>query len=247
MTATTGIPSGYNRKNPSGQAVLAYDKSGVPVKAEYGTAVYDLSAGKFQGVPKQAGLRETIEKAVERSRERYKTPKEVLRAEDEIRFDKKETAIFFDTAGKELLRTAGEADRVDVALTDEQASQLRGSVITHNHPTSEKVNKSDPRWRGTSFSSADIKLAAELELVEARAVSFGYRFSMRPPPEGWSEETWPEILASFERNSATVTRELMIAVRNGEMTVAEAEARVQHEAWKLTAAELGMKYRRSAK
>jgi SPP1 gp7 family putative phage head morphogenesis protein len=247
VTATTGIPAGYNKKNPSGQAVLAYDKSGVPVKAEYGTAVYDLSAGKFQGVPKQAGLRETIEQAVARSRERYQTPKEVLRAEDAIRFDTKETALFFDTEGKEILRAAGEADRIELDLTDEQASQLRGSVMTHNHPTEVKVKKSDPRWKGASFSTDDIKVAAELGLAEARAVTFGYRFSMRPPAGGWSEETVPEILASFERNRAKVARELMIAVRSGEMTVAEAEARVQHEVWKLVAAELGLKYRRSAK
>jgi uncharacterized protein with gpF-like domain len=84
VTATTGTPAGYNRKNPSGQAELAYDKSGVPVKAEYGTAVYDLDAGKFQGVPKQGGLRETIEKAVERSRERYKTPKAARGGRDQV-------------------------------------------------------------------------------------------------------------------------------------------------------------------
>jgi SPP1 gp7 family putative phage head morphogenesis protein len=66
--ALGSMPAGYNHNNPSGEAQLVYDKSGSPVKAEYGTAVHDLSAGRFQGIPKQGGLRETIEAGVARAR-----------------------------------------------------------------------------------------------------------------------------------------------------------------------------------
>jgi SPP1 gp7 family putative phage head morphogenesis protein len=66
--ALASHPNGYNPHNPSGEAQLVYDKSGSPIKAEYGTAVHDLSAGKFQGIPRQGGLRETIEAGVGRAR-----------------------------------------------------------------------------------------------------------------------------------------------------------------------------------
>jgi SPP1 gp7 family putative phage head morphogenesis protein len=68
VTTLGSMPKGYNHHNPSGAAQLVYDKAGNPVKAEYGTAVHDLSAGKFQGIPKQGSLRETIEAGVERAR-----------------------------------------------------------------------------------------------------------------------------------------------------------------------------------
>jgi SPP1 gp7 family putative phage head morphogenesis protein len=66
--ALASYPEGYDHLNPSGEAQLVYDKSGSPMKAEYGTAVHDLSAGRFQGIPRQGGLRETIEAGVERAR-----------------------------------------------------------------------------------------------------------------------------------------------------------------------------------
>lgn len=66
--AVGSMPQGYNHLNPSGDAQLVYDTSGSPVKAEYGTAVHDLSAGRFQGIPRQGGLRETIEAGVARAR-----------------------------------------------------------------------------------------------------------------------------------------------------------------------------------
>ena len=67
VTATDGRPEGYDHSNPSGEAQLVYNKSGVPVKAEWGTSVYDLSTGKFTGVPPQAGLKQAIEEASARA------------------------------------------------------------------------------------------------------------------------------------------------------------------------------------
>lgn len=61
-------PRGYNHTNPSGEAPLAFDARGIPAKAESGTAVYDLSVGKFKGIPRQGGLREAVEAGVKRSK-----------------------------------------------------------------------------------------------------------------------------------------------------------------------------------
>ena len=68
-TARAELPDGYDHSNPSGEAQLAYDDAGNPAKAESGTAVYDLAASKFKGVPPQGGLQGTIESAARRAKE----------------------------------------------------------------------------------------------------------------------------------------------------------------------------------
>lgn len=68
VIALASPPAGYDPSNPSGEAQLSYGKDGSPAKAEWGTAVYDLSAGRFQGVPVQGGLKETVEGASRRAR-----------------------------------------------------------------------------------------------------------------------------------------------------------------------------------
>lgn len=72
VTALTSIPRRYNHNNPSGQAEIIYNKQGLPAKAEYGTAVYDLGVGKFKGVPPQGTLQDVIEEASARARKSRK-------------------------------------------------------------------------------------------------------------------------------------------------------------------------------
>jgi hypothetical protein len=72
VIALASHPASYNHHNPSGEAELAYNRSGLPVKAERGTTVYDLSVGKFQGVPPQGGLKDVIEGAAARARKERK-------------------------------------------------------------------------------------------------------------------------------------------------------------------------------
>lgn len=72
VTAMAKMPTGYNHQNPSGEAELVYDKSGIPAKAEVGTAVYDLNVGKFKGIPAQGGLGEVIEAGAKRAKESRK-------------------------------------------------------------------------------------------------------------------------------------------------------------------------------
>lgn len=68
VIAVRSMPGDYNPSNPSGEAQIVYDRTGNPAKAEMGTTVYDLSVGKFQGVPPQGGLQEVIEGAAARAR-----------------------------------------------------------------------------------------------------------------------------------------------------------------------------------
>lgn len=61
VTALIDYPESYNHANPSGEAGIIYDDEGMPVKSEYGTSMYDLSATTFKGIPQQASLSEIIE------------------------------------------------------------------------------------------------------------------------------------------------------------------------------------------
>jgi SPP1 gp7 family putative phage head morphogenesis protein len=68
VIATLEPPANYNPEKPNAETTLAYDADGVPVKAERGTSVYDLSAGKFVGVPRQTALAPTIKQAAKRAK-----------------------------------------------------------------------------------------------------------------------------------------------------------------------------------
>ncbi|PYS88984.1 MAG: hypothetical protein DMF64_18950 [Acidobacteria bacterium] len=233
VTATTGTSAGYNKKNPSGQAELAYDKSGVPVKAEYGTAVYDLSAGRFQGVPKQGGLKETIEQASERSqRSRVKTPQSVLDTEREIRNEPIEHLHLFDSEGEPVASFTGDEDAVEYDLTDEEIARMRGGYDVHNHPGE------------GAFSLTDIADAADLEVAESRVVTPTHSYVMRPPAGGWDNETAQKIAREFNRIRVKVVAELQRAVRNGAMAIKEAKLEERHRIWQLVARALGLKYKR---
>jgi SPP1 gp7 family putative phage head morphogenesis protein len=74
VTAGADIPADYDRHNPSGLkdehgeplAHVSYDNAGMPVRAEIGTALYDLSVGNFNGIPRGATLLSAIEAGVAR-------------------------------------------------------------------------------------------------------------------------------------------------------------------------------------
>ena len=110
---------------------------------------------------------------------------ETLRAkEEEIRYQKHESAFVYDLQGRLLLSKEGE--QYEVSFTPEELTLMRGNVLTHNHPRGLEYPDSDPRSFGNSFSDDDIFLASVYELAEIRVVTPKQRFSMKPPERGWS-------------------------------------------------------------
>lgn len=75
VTASAEVPSDYDPRNPSGEfddhgeplVQLSYDAKGVPAKAEYGTTLYDLQVGSFNGIPPLATLKTAIEAGAARA------------------------------------------------------------------------------------------------------------------------------------------------------------------------------------
>ncbi len=243
--ASATMPDDYNYENPSGQAEITYDADGKPAKAEIGTTVIDLQVEKFPGVPKRGDLQEVLTiRATEAAARKLPTPQAVLDHEAKIRFDQRETLSFFDHDGKLLYRKIGEPDQVEFGTTDYEEKLLKGSVMTHNHRTNTEVSQDDPGWKGKSFSIDDVQVAAEIEIAELRSVSFAYRHSMRPPIGGWNKALGEEIALAFEINYAKVYARLEMSYLRDEISYLELDMEATHEAWRLTAQQYKLKYKR---
>ena len=65
-----------------------------------------------------------------------------------------------------------------VRFTQVEVGQMKGGILTHNHP------------RGTSLSPDDVRLAMIGDLAEMRAVGKRYGYSIKAGPGGWSEDLW---------------------------------------------------------
>lgn len=174
----------------------------------------------------------------------YSAAEQVIRQiEDRIRRNTTESLHALDQGGNVVFSKQG--GQSSVYLSPAEMAQLRGTMMTHNHPSGLSYPASDPRHGGNSFSPDDIGVAASVGAAEIRAVTPVWRFIMREPASGWDEQYWQQVVApSFVRHEADVRREFFQAIGNGTMTRAEAEALHFHEIWSRVAGELGLDYRR---
>lgn len=85
---------------------------------------------------------------------------------------KKEKAVLYDASGKRILQKSGQTH--SVSFTREEIMQMRGGVLTHNHPG------------GASFSPADINMLRQSGLREIRAVGRDGVYSMKQP-KAWDK------------------------------------------------------------
>ena len=100
--------------------------------------------------------------------------------ETAIRNKTYEVGGIYDQKGKQiLLRSHESGDEVNFLDTDYE--KMKGNVVTHNHPLYEPhVEDYGDLYKGTSFSEADIQVAAYGEVDEIRAVTSGWNHSMKP-------------------------------------------------------------------
>jgi SPP1 gp7 family putative phage head morphogenesis protein len=91
-----------------------------------------------------------------------------------------EEAILIDSAtGAVVWRKDGQQASVDFNAAE--IAQMRGQVLTHNHPLGWRYPADDPRSAGSSFSSADVAMMVTGQLAEIRAISPKYLHILRPP------------------------------------------------------------------
>jgi hypothetical protein len=167
----------------------------------------------------------------------------IKRAEDGIRGDLFETAIVFDVHGREILRKPGQ--QYEISFTNSELAFMQGAILTHSHPRGWSFPATDPRRQGSSFSLADVELAASHGLLEIRAVSPAWRYSMRPGRVPWDRQRFTDdIEPGYRQAEAEVLSEFRQAILDGRMTAATAESRYYHEIWSRVARRLGLTYQR---
>ena len=127
-----------------------------------------------------------------------RTPRNI----SEIRHQRFESAFVYDPKGNLVFGKDGA--QYEVAFSPEELKLMKGNILTHNHPRGLGFPDTDPRSWGNSFSDDDIFLASTHELAEIRAVTPKQRFSMKPPPEGWSQTYWNETLLPALKQTSSV-------------------------------------------
>lgn len=173
-----------------------------------------------------------------------KTPveQEVWKADREIRNLPYELAVIFDpNTGTRLMEVDGDQD--SVSFSAEQLMQVRGTILTHNHPADSHPEGSATR-AGVSFSLNDIIFAQDKRLVEMRAVGSKYVHILRPPIEGWQKLTQREWELSFHRNFGKAFVKSLEAISRQEYKAELANLELLHTQMQLMSQETGMIYHR---
>ena len=173
------------------------------------------------------------------------SPIELVRAKDEeIKFNRFESAFAVDDAGRVLMDKAGSQYRVDFWPGEMLTLQGGiGVIFTHNHPRGWEYPPEDARHAGSSFSDADIAFACETEMAEMRVVTPASRLFMRPPETGWTLKYWKDVLRPLcAKHSITVRHDFTKAVSQRRMTQETASVRHWHEVWVRVAHDSGLVY-----
>lgn len=91
-----------------------------------------------------------------------------------------EAVLINGVTGEVIWRKSGRASSIEFD-DDDEIAQMRGQVLTHNHPRGWRYPADDPRRAGSSFSSTDIAMLVVGKLAEMRAVSPRYIYRVQPP------------------------------------------------------------------
>src|SRR6266508_5311444 len=135
----------------------------------------------------------------------------VLReVEDEIRGLYHEVAYIIDPNGNVTTQREGTHMSVDLPI-----ELMRGRIVTHNHP------------RGTSFSVEDIQTLLGARAAEIRAVSVGYDYSMKLPPD----TEWEDVELLVTDVCRLVFDDLAFETRMGRMSAEEFDRAYMHRVW----------------
>lgn len=165
----------------------------------------------------------------------------VRKQEDLIRFQRLESAFFWNAEGHVLLSRTGKAHQV--VFTRQELKAINAVIATHNHPSGMNYAPHDPRYASNAFSLSDIKLACLTELQEVRVVTPKHRYSLKPASSGWDLAYFEGILRpEFEQTFLAVRRQLIEKVQARKILSAEAGMRLLHEVWTRVAQTLGLEY-----
>ena len=170
----------------------------------------------------------------------YELTKNVVKAEEEIRVNKKfETGVVFDKNGKVLVDKRGEA--TSVRFTNDEITKMKDAVLTHNHPRGWRFGEKELGRIGSSFSREDILLAIHSDMAEVRAVTPNYTFSLKRPQKGWGIDE-DGFLRQYEAFDDSLDKECRRLIKDGIISVNQINAAYYHLLNKQLSKKFGWSY-----
>lgn len=210
-----------------------YKRSRSP--AEYRAIFAKLSKGKKRGGgkgagPAPAGKPETQEAKTDAlAHHSPELDRALNQVERSISINPFETMIALDAHGNRVATIEGALHEVSIPAN--QAAQLKGAVLTHNHP------------HNVSFSPADVQVAIEHELGEMRAVTGDHRYSLRVPAgTKWTPTLDASIKADYKRRLDQARAD----VASDKRTIKDVNRNLHHELWSDFAKAHGWHYSRES-
>lgn len=170
--------------------------------------------------------------------------KRIAEEEDKIRDNPYESLIVINPKdGQVLVNKPGQQTSVNPSPAE--GLLMKGAIVTHNHPYLNNVDP--PNSLGVSFSQPDVATACMAEVAEMRAVSAGYRHSLKPPKgKNWNREFYETTVEpAFRKHKKTVMAGLQAQIFAGKINVQQANDRYSHEITQAVAKETGIRYTRT--
>lgn len=170
-----------------------------------------------------AKLEETTDKWSKEAR------KELLMDEKVLSGRQRETAVIYDSKGKVLFQKRGSEN--EVRFTIAEFMRLKGSIITHNHPS------------GASFSYTDIKLLRRSRAQEIRAATESGVYYMRQPAR-WDSRisSTADMKREYQKIRNSVRSKYQALYEAGKITKAERHLLSSNEYNKLFSEKYGIDY-----
>ena len=166
--------------------------------------------------------------------------KAVADVEKDIRMNKSfETGVVIDTDGTILIDKRGKS--YSVGFNEDEVKQMKDKIMTHNHPRGWKASPDRMAHIGSSFSDSDLVSAVYADILEVRAVTPLYTFSMKRPASGWGV-SYQTVMDTYRQIDKAVQHELWQAVRAKRLKPEQASAIHSHLVNKRLAKQLGWEY-----
>lgn len=240
VIARFDMPDGYKHARPNTDTHIAFDKDGLPAKAEYLTQVYDLKATKFVGVPKIANLENALIDAAKAAKDarllnHQNIPQVIVDKAREIRLEKVENLIGWDKDGNLVGHYKGNKNHVDYPFGVEH--RLDGGSDLHNHPAENGRYFEAP-------SDLDYFDAVRLNVKAFYTITRNYLYQVRAPKGGWTANAIEEFDALYDQMRGKISIEMTRKFRTGELTEDQIYDIENHLVWKELAKILKFKYKR---
>ncbi len=201
-------------------------------------AASDPVTGKEYKVPADMTYQEWMDKyqnggILEETTDKWskEAKEELLLDEKALSVRKKETAVVYGPKGEFLFQKRG--GESEVIFSWSEAKQMRGSIISHNHPS------------GASFSGRDIATLYDSKAAEIRAATNDGVYFMRAP-QFWPKEinSADKIVRAIKDISIEVRKKYQILYDAGKLSKVERYQKAVHEINTIFAERYGLDYGR---